>query len=400
MMRVVGIMSGTSHDGIDVAAADFSVEGDVVTLQPLGSAEYPIPDELDEQISRVIDGEPLTGASLCHLDTELGRLYAEAAEKAIAEFAGFADLIVSHGQTIWHCEHEGQTLGSLQIGNAAWIAERTGVAVVSDIRVRDIAAGGNGAPLVSIFDSMLAEGRYDEPVAFLNLGGIANMTVVGGDRTPIAYDLGPANALIDAAVTILTDGAERFDMNGQRARAGTIHDGLLAELLAHDYYSIAPPKTTGKETFGTSYLTATLAGFPDVGIDDVAATLTEHAAIIVATEAEKQGVSLVIASGGGINNPTLVSRMIARLGDIAYLTTSALGVPPDAKEAYMTALIGFLTANGMGGTVPSCTGATHSAILGTLTPGTRDKPFPAASTSSTTVRRLEIKTDGGRHGSS
>ncbi|MEN8235071.1 MAG: anhydro-N-acetylmuramic acid kinase [Actinomycetota bacterium] len=397
-MRVVGIMSGTSHDGVDVAVADFSIEGDTVILTPFGAAEYPIPAELDNRVARAISGEPLDTLSFCRLDTELGQLYADAAERAISDIAGYADLIVSHGQTIWHWEELGRTRGSLQIGNSAWIAERTGVPVVSDIRVRDIAAGGNGAPLVSIFDTLLAEGRYDEPVALLNLGGIANMTIVGGGRTPVAYDLGPANALIDAAVVVFTAGAERYDEDGQRGSTGTVHDGLLSELLAHDYYGIAPPKTTGKETFGSEYLAETLAGFPDVAVDDVVATLTEHVAVIVATEAEKQGVSRVIASGGGIKNPTLVARITDRLGPVEYLTTAALGVPPDAKEAYMTALIGFLTVNGLGGTIPSCTGAAHPAILGTLTPGSVDRPFPDLS-SSARVTRLEIRAEGGEHGS-
>lgn len=397
-MRVVGIMSGTSHDGVDIAVGDFSIEGDVVRLEPLGSAEYPIPDDLDEMISRAISGEPLDALRLCRLDTELGQLYADAAGRAIAEITGSVDLIVSHGQTIWHWEERGQTRGSLQIGNPTWIAEHTGIPVLSDIRVRDIAAGGNGAPLVSILDTMLAEGRFDEPVAFLNLGGIANMTVVGERRTPIAYDLGPANALIDAAVATFTDGAERFDADGRRAREGAVDDELLEELLRHDYYGIAPPKTTGKETFGSAYLADTLAKFPDLAVDDVVATLTEHVAVVVASAAEQQGVSRVIASGGGINNTTLVDRIVDRLGPVEYLTTAALGVPPDAKEAYMVALIGFLTLNGLGGTVPSCTGAPHPAILGTLTPGSFDRPFPAISSSPTAVTRLEIVTEEVRSG--
>ncbi|MEN8235466.1 MAG: anhydro-N-acetylmuramic acid kinase [Actinomycetota bacterium] len=397
-MRVVGIMSGTSHDGVDVSVADLSIDEDTVTLTPVGSAEYPIPEALDSRVVDAISGEPLDTLGFCRLDTELGQLYADAAQRAINEIAGSADLIVSHGQTIWHWEELGQTRGSLQIGNPAWIAERTGVPVVSDIRVRDIAAGGNGAPLVSIFDTMLAEGRYDEPVAFLNLGGIANVTIVGGGRTPVAYDLGPANALIDAAVVAFTSGAERYDEDGRRGRAGTVHDRLLSKLLAHDYYGIDPPKTTGKETFGSAYLAETLVGFPDIAVDDVVATLTEQVALIVTAEAEKQGVSRVIASGGGIKNPTLVARMTDRLGSIEYLTTAALGVPPDAKEAYMTALIGFLTVNGLSGTVPSCTGAAHPAILGTLTPGSVDRPFPDLS-SSTRVTRLEIRAEGGGHGS-
>lgn len=396
-MRVVGLMSGTSHDAIDVAVADFTIFDETVALELRGFAEYPIPSDLDRRVSQAIRGDALDAFDLCRLDTDLGQAFADAAVATIRDLAGSADLIASHGQTIYHWEEKGQTLGSLQIGNPGWIAERTGVPVVSDFRVRDIAAGGNGAPLVSIFDVMLGRGRFDLPVAFLNLGGIANMTVVGGERDPIAYDLGPANALIDAAVVLLTDGVHNFDMDGRRARAGTSHDGLLELLLSHGYYDIPPPKTTGKETFGVPYLLEVFDEFPGVPVNDVLATLTDHVASVVADEARKQGLSQVIASGGGINNPTLIEWIVEKLGDIQYVTIDTLGVPPDAKEAYAMALLGFLTVKGMTGTVPSCTGALHPTVLGSVTPGSPDRPFPGLSPTPA-VTRLEIVTGGGEHG--
>lgn len=396
-MRVVGLMSGTSHDAIDVAVADFTMRGETVALEILGSVEYAIPSDLNLRISQAIRGDALDAFDLCRLDTDLGQVFADAAAAAITDVAGFADLIASHGQTIYHWEESGQTRGSLQIGNPSWIAESTGVPVVSDFRVRDIAAGGNGAPLVSIFDVMLGHERFDYPVAFLNLGGIANMTVVGRGREPIAYDLGPANALIDAAVVLLTDGADSFDIDGRRAQAGTPHEGLLGLLLSHVYYEIPPPKTTGKETFGVQYLLEALREFPGVPANDVLATLTDHVAIVVADEATKQGVSQVIASGGGIKNPTMVARIVERLGDIRYVTSDALGVPPEAKEAYAMALLGFLTVSGMIGTIPSCTGASHPVVLGSVTPGSPDRPFPGLSPVCRATQ-LEIVTGGGQHG--
>ena len=396
-MRVVGLMSGTSHDGIDVAVADFTLIDETVVLELQGFTEYPIPSDLDRRVSRAIRGDGLNAFELCRLDTDLGQAFADAAVTSIVDIAGSADLIASHGQTIYHWEEKGQTLGSLQIGNPSWIAERTGVPVVSDFRVRDIAAGGNGAPLVSVFDVMLGRGRFDSPVAFLNLGGIANMTVVGGGRDPIAYDLGPANALIDAAVVLLTDGLHSFDIDGRRARAGTSHDGLLELLLSHSYYDIVPPKTTGKETFGVPYLLDVLDKFPDLSANDVLATLTDHVASVVADEARKQGLSQVIASGGGVNNPTLIERIVEKIGDIQYTTIDALGVPSDAKEAYAMALLGFLTIKGMTGTVPSCTGATHPTVLGSVTPGSPDRPFPGL-LPTPAVTRLEIVTGGGQYG--
>jgi anhydro-N-acetylmuramic acid kinase len=390
-------MLGTSHDGIDVAVADFALSDEIVVLELQGFAEYPIPLDLDRRISRAIRGDAMDAFELCRLDTDLGQAFAEAAARSIVEIAGSADLIASHGQTIYHWEEKGQTLGSLQIGSPSWIAERTGIPVVSDFRVRDIAAGGNGAPLVSVFDVMLGRGRFDLPVAFLNLGGIANMTVVGGDRDPIAYDLGPANALIDAAVVILTDGVHNFDMDGHRARAGTSHDGLLELLMSHNYYGISPPKTTGKETFGVPYLLDVLGAFPGVSANDVLATLTDHVASVVADEARKHGLSQVIASGGGVNNPTLIERIVEKLGDIQYTTIDEFGVPSDAKEAYAMALLGFLTVNGMTGTVPSCTGANHPTVLGSVTPGSSDRPFPGLLPTAA-VARLEIVTGRDQHG--
>jgi anhydro-N-acetylmuramic acid kinase len=390
-------MSGTSHDAIDVAVADFTIFDETVALELRGFAEYPIPSDLDRRVAQAIRGDALDAFDLCRLDTDLGQAFADAAVATIADLAGSADLIASHGQTIYHWEEKGRTLGSLQIGNPGWIAERTGVPVVSDFRVRDIAAGGNGAPLVSIFDVMLGRGRFDLPVAFLNLGGIANMTVVGGGRDPIAYDLGPANALIDAAVVLLTDGAHKFDMDGRRARAGTPHNGLLELLLSHDYYDIPPPKTTGKETFSVPYLLGVLDEFPGVPVNDVLATLTDHVASVVADEARRQGLSQVIASGGGINNPILIEWIVEKLGDIQYVTIDTLGVPSDAKEAYAMALLGFLTVKGMTGTVPSCTGALHPTVLGSVTPGSPNRPFPGLSPTPA-VTRLEIVTGGGQYG--
>jgi anhydro-N-acetylmuramic acid kinase len=213
-------------------------------------------------------------------------------------------------------------------------------------------------------------------VGFLNLGGIANMTVVAPGKEPVAYDLGPANTLMDAAIVRFTDGRASCDHDGNSAAAGNVHDGLMARLLEHAYYRLPIPKSTGKETFGNDYLQAVLSEFPDAGMNDVLATLTAHAGKLVADEAKAHGLVQLVASGGGVNNPTLVACIKENLDTIAYTTIDELGVPADAKEAYAFALLGFLTAVGLPGTISSCTGANHSVVLGTITPGSAECLFP------------------------
>jgi len=201
-MRVVGIISGTSHDGIDVAAADVELyEGEVV-LRPLGAVEVEYTAELRRRIATTLPPAQTSYEQVCRLDTELGQAFATAAERGLAQLCdGYADLVVSHGQTMYHwVDDDGQARGTLQLGQPAWIAERTGVPVVSDLRSRDIVCGGHGAPLVSIFDVLLL-GAGRTPRGALNLGGIANLTAVTPQADPLAYDIGPANALIDAATS-------------------------------------------------------------------------------------------------------------------------------------------------------------------------------------------------------
>ena len=200
-MRVVGMISGTSMDGIDVAVADLQFAGDTVELRPLGAASREYPAELRARVGAVLPPAATTAEEVCRLDTLVGQAFAAAATFAVDELgAGAVDLIVSHGQTIFHwVDPGGRRRGTLQVGQPAWIVEATGIPVVADLRSRDIAAGGHGAPLASTLDELLLGGS-GETAAALNLGGISNMTVVGPDAPTIAFDIGPANALIDAAV--------------------------------------------------------------------------------------------------------------------------------------------------------------------------------------------------------
>ena len=368
-MRVLGLMSGTSYDAIDVAIADFSIVEKTIEMAPLHAAQYPIEPRLRRQIASAIKGDPVTAFDICRLDTEIGQAFAEVAVQAIDESGNDVELICSHGQTLYHWEQSGRSLGSLQLGNPAWIAERTGVSVVSDVRIRDIAAGGNGAPLVSTFDVMLAKHHFREPTGFLNLGGIANMTVVPVNGDPIAYDLGPANSLIDAAVEHFTDGVASIDSNGAFAAAGSEHSGLLDRLNSHHYYTLPQPKSTGKETFGAVYLHSLLSEFSAVNRNDFLASLTLHVAQLVSAEASRQGITQVVASGGGLHNAHLAGLLKHHLGNIKMTSIDELGMPSDTKEAYAFGLLGYLTFMGLDGSIATCTGAEQPRILGSITPG-------------------------------
>jgi anhydro-N-acetylmuramic acid kinase len=260
---------------------------------------------------------------------------------------------------------DGQVHGTLQIGQPAWIAEATGLPVVADFRPRDIAAGGQGAPLVSIVDQMWLRGRPGAPAA-LNLGGIANITASDGT----AFDTGPANALIDVAVRELTRERLTYDIDGEMAARGTVDEGLLAGLLREPYYARPAPKTTGKELFHLPYLRRALGGYEALAPEDVVATLTRLTARTVADAVRSVGASEVIVSGGGTRNPTLMAFLRAELGaGVPLRTSDELGLSSAAKEAYAFAVLGFLTVHGLPGTVPESTGARHPSVLGSITPG-------------------------------
>ncbi|MBV1850728.1 anhydro-N-acetylmuramic acid kinase [Catellatospora tritici] len=376
-MKIMGMMSGTSHDGIDVAVVDFRLAGDELH----GRLEYadttPYPHRLREQLAATLPPASLTFAEVCALDTGIGQAFAAAAAQAV-DRVGSVDLVCSHGQTVYHWVDDGQVLGTLQLGQPAWIAERLGVPVVADLRIRDITAGGQGAPLVSLMDALLLSGLPGRPAA-LNLGGIANLTVPRptGGSGPLAFDTGPANALIDAAALRVTGGRHAHDTDGRLAAAGTVHRELLAHLLAEPYYGRDAPKTTGKELFHAGYLDAALAAFPPVADVDLMATLTALTAATVADQVRRYEVDTLVASGGGCANPTLMAMLAARLPGVEIAASDAFGAPSAAKEAIAFALLGWYTAHGLPGTVPSATGAGGGRVLGTLVPGDGPLLLPA-----------------------
>lgn len=402
------MLSGTSVDAIDVAAVDVRLKtardgACEVVLHPLAHREEPWPGALRERILAVLPPAQTTTQELCALDTLVGQVFAAAAARGIAELAGGrADLVVSHGQTIFHWVEGTRCLGTMQLGQPAWIVEATGAPVVSDLRARDVAAGGHGAPLASTLDALWLAGTDGADTqgtpgarAALNLGGIANVTVVPASGTPVlAWDTGPANALLDVAAHRVTGGTTRCDLDGRLAGAGTVRPDLLARLLDDPYFALPAPKSTGRELFSAGYLDAALDHVPAVEDPDLLATLTELTAITVAEALTPHAVREVVASGGGTRNPVLLDALRRRLGATTLVTSDERGLPSEAKEAYVFALLGFLTwhrvpgvASGVGGA--GATGARTPRVLGRISPGDGPLVLPGP-TATPTRMRIEV----------
>ncbi len=384
-MRVIGLMSGTSLDGVDAALVEFRDEGGG---EPSWTVLAWLTTPYDAAMRALLHGAIVNGgaAELCRVNVELGEWFARAA-LAVCELAGVSprevDLIGSHGQTVWHQPPSGGRCGAtLQLGCAATIAERTGIPVVSDFRSRDMAAGGEGAPLVPWADRLLfsVPGRRR---ALQNIGGMANVTWLpprGSSEPILAFDTGPGVVLIDAAVQLATDGRETYDRGGAWAASGTVREDLLAELLADPFVSRNPPKSTGREVFGRP-LVESLAG--RVGASsradwaDLVATLTELTARSIGDAYRRwvlpRGVDEVILTGGGGRNPALVERIRAQLAPLPVLPGEVLGIDPDAKEAIAFAALAWAHVRGVPGNVPEATGAAGQRVLGSYTPGSPDR---------------------------
>lgn len=393
-MIVVGVGSGTSVDGIDVAALDLGLDQGVVRARLLGCGTMPFEPALRELVLAAFPPGQVGMQEVCRLDTRLGQALAEAVATLGVELAGRApDLVSSHGQTLFHDVVGGAVAGTLQLGQPAWIAERTGVPVVSDLRVADVAAGGQGAPLASTWDALWLGGR-GHTCAALNLGGIANVTVVPSDAASgggvLAFDTGPANALVDAVVSRQTGGRLTYDEDGAGAASGRVDAELLQVLLADGYYALAPPKTTGKEHFHLGHVDAALERLGrTVEGDDLLATLTELTVRTVADALRPVGAVEVVVSGGGARNRTVMDGLGRALPGADVVTSDAHGIPVDAKEACLFALLGFLTWHGLPGTVAGVTGARHARLAGHLTPG--HDPLRLPEPAVTTPTRLEVE---------
>jgi anhydro-N-acetylmuramic acid kinase len=372
-------MSGTSLDGVDAALVRFEggAQDMTWTLERFLSVPYTA-DQRGRIHDSIVAG---TAELLCSLHASLGEWLAEAANALCSE-AGIqshtVDVIGSHGQTVWHQPPEnGRRGATLQLGCAATIAERTNIPVVSDFRTRDVAAGGHGAPLVPWADRMLFA-RADGGRVLQNIGGMANLTWVpprGSSEPLLAFDTGPGNALIDAAVQLATDGERSFDEAGAWAEAGEVNEQLLNELLAHPFFAEQPPKSTGREVFGKPFVETLVARAQPENWTEWAtlvATLTMLSARTIANAIQlwvaERGVDEVIVTGGGARNPVLMRMLSDALKPITVRSGAAVGIDPDAKEAIAFAGLAWAFTLGLPGNIPAATGARWPRVLGSYTP--------------------------------
>jgi anhydro-N-acetylmuramic acid kinase len=382
-MLVLGLMSGTSADGIDVALARISGAPPRLHAKLLGHTSSQFPSPLRKEILRVAEQHAITAGELSQLNFRLGDIFAEAALAACRKFRVSPKriaLIGSHGQTIFHQGNPVPYLGratasTLQIGEPSVIAARTGITTVGDFRPADIALGGQGAPLVPYADYLLYRHENLGRVS-LNLGGIANITVIPAAAKPeqiFAFDTGPANMLIDALVSHFTRGRQRFDKDAGIAQTGRSIPPLLDELMRDPYLKLAPPKSTGREYYGSAYLKKVLAlgKRHRAKPADLIRTATIFTALSVVDALNrfvlpKTKIRQLIVSGGGAKNPLLLVQLSAALNGTEILSSSSFGIPEDAKEAFAFALLAYETFHRRASNLPSATGAHAPAILGKI----------------------------------
>ena len=382
---VVGLISGTSADGVDAALVKVIGEKPK-RVETLAFATLPYPTEIRKAVLEVSHNGDIE--TLCWLNFALGELFAEAALKVI-EIAGVdrkrVQLIGSHGQTVRHLPPNRKhrttqslsRIGTLQIASPAVIAMKTGIPVVSDFRAKDMAVGGQGAPLVPLVDWLLLRHSRKTRIA-LNIGGIANLTVLPAKAKAsdvLAFDTGPGNMLIDGAVRHFSGGALNYDRNGEWARQGRVDKNLLRWLMSHPFLRQSPPKSTGREMFGDAFLREVLERAKLLGLTerDTVATLTAFTAESIADAIRRfvlpkfERVDELIVSGGGANNPILMAMLHEKLPRVKIRRSDELGINADAKEAIAFAVLSHRTVMGFAGNLPSATGAKMPVILGSIT---------------------------------
>ena len=372
---VVGLMSGTSMDGIDAALARITGTGLATTVDAVNFLVHPYPEAVKE---RLIDIPSWGVTDVSEMNFVLGELFAEAALRVVAD-AGLSrndvHLIGSHGQTVSHLPRSAGREGStLQLGEPCVIAERTGITTVADFRTRDVAAGGEGAPLVPYVDYVLLR-KEGATRAAVNIGGIANVTIVTPRLEDVAgFDLGPGNMVIDETVAAGTGGEKRVDDRGRLAATGRCRKEMLDKLLAHRYLQKPPPKTAGREDFGEDFIQRELADSDEIPLADKLATMTEFVARSIIMGFEKfvipeHDIEEIILSGGGVHNKTLVAQLERGFSLFPVVTIDKYGICSDAKEALAFAILANETIAGNPANVTGATGAKKRVVLGKIVPG-------------------------------
>jgi anhydro-N-acetylmuramic acid kinase len=383
-MKVIGLMSGTSADGIDVALARISGGEQRLSAKLVNFLAVPFPSRVREVILRVAQAPHVTTQELSQLNFRLGELFAAATLRACRHF-GVAPreihLIGSHGQTVFHQGKPGSFLGSarvaatMQIGEGAVIAERTGITTISDFRPADIAAGGQGAPLVPFVDYLLYRDKKRTRIA-LNIGGIANVTVIpapAASTRVLAFDTGPGNMIVDALAAHFSRGKQSCDKNARIAMRGNLLPDLLKLLLADPYFRQTPPKSAGREQFGAAFAERILAWGRQYKAEpaDLIRTATLLTPLSIARAYRRFILPRIpaheiIVSGGGARNPLILAQLSAALPEIPIVPSSHYGIPVDANEAFAFAILAYCSFHGFPNNLPSATGARHPVILGKI----------------------------------
>jgi anhydro-N-acetylmuramic acid kinase len=376
---VVGLMSGTSLDGVDAALVEIIGSGLSTEIKLKHFVSVPFDSGVQNELLHIASGKPLAVQRISHLNFLLGSLYSDAVFKlcrgARVDVCQL-DLIGSHGQTVFHQSEPTPFCGrrvasTLQIGEASLLTENTGITAVCDFRPRDMAAGGKGAPLIPYVDYLLFRDLRLGRV-LLNIGGIANVTSLPPSARLVqvkAFDTGPGNMVIDALVRHFTRGGKKFDFRGEIARSGKVVPGLLESLLMEDFFALKPPKTAGREQFGEAFLSKLLAQGDSCSFEDLVCTATELTAQTIAKAVSdfvmpQAHMEQLIVSGGGAHNDFLTQRLASLLPRLEVLRSDYLGVPAKAKEAIGFAILANETLHLHSANLPAATGARHPAVLG------------------------------------
>jgi anhydro-N-acetylmuramic acid kinase len=380
---IVGIMSGTSADGVDAALVHVRGSGENLAWRLLRHENLVYSAKVRDLILKCSEGQADT-AALCRLNVLLGELFARAAAH-VATQAGITlntvDLIGSHGQTIQHLPAPHTITGinvraSLQIGEPAVIAERTGITTIANFRSRDLAVGGQGSPLMSYVDYLLFRNRSRGRLV-INVAGVANLVAIPASAGPerlVGFDAGPGNLVIDGLVARMTGGREAFDHAGRYARQGRVLPDLLARLMQHPYLKQPPPKSCGREEFGRAFIEALVGQNGGSAQPDVIATATRFTAEAIAAACRQfimphNVYEEAIVSGGGARNPALMDHLRDAMPEITLKLSDEYGLPAAAKEAIVFALLANETILGVPNNIPAVTGASRPVVLGTIVPG-------------------------------
>jgi anhydro-N-acetylmuramic acid kinase len=389
--HVIGLMSGTSVDGIDTAWVEISGSGDTLQAQLRHFITMPFPEDVRQRILRLCEGGSVQEATL--LNFALGELFADAVLRLISDCglrASDIDLIGSHGQTVCHLPRRapaeeiaapGASHGAtLQIGEPCVIAERTGITTVAEFRYRDMAAGGEGAPLVPYVDYRLFRHAHIDRI-MQNIGGIANLTFLPAGGTiedVVAFDTGPGNMVIDECVRLLTNGSQQFDEDGRMAAQGQVDEKWLSALMEHSFFHLPPPRSAGREEFGRAFAEQFVRDGQERGLrpQDIVATATAltaesiaHSYRVLGRTTSAQRPLEVIVGGGGAFNPVLRQMLQERVSPARVATCEDFGLRSDAKEALAFAILAHETVMGTVNTIPAATGAKRSVVLGKIVLG-------------------------------